>query len=173
MEIRLATEADWPAIWEIIRPIIREGETLAIDRNADEDGGRAYWMAPGKSVFVALDEAGETIGSYTLRANQTGPAGHVANAGYAVRGNQRGKGIAQILCRHSLEEARARGFRAMQFNLVVSTNERAVRLWQHMGFAIVGTLPGAFRHPVLGHVDAYVMFRGLVDESQPMTVDGH
>jgi hypothetical protein len=89
MEIRLATEADWPAIWEIIRPIIREGETLAVDRNADEDGGRAYWMAPGKSVFVALDEAGETIGSYTLRANQTGPAGHVANAGYAVRGNQR------------------------------------------------------------------------------------
>lgn len=162
MDIRLATEADWPAIWDIIRPIIREGETLAIDREADEAGGRAYWWAPDKSVFVAIDATGETVGSYTLRANQTGPAGHVANAGYAVRGDQRGKGIAQILCRHSLETARARGFRAMQFNLVVSTNERAVRLWQHMGFAIVGTLPGAFRHPTLGYVDAYVMYQSLV-----------
>ncbi len=165
IDIRAAEEGDWPAIWAIIEPIIREGETLAVDRESDEDVGRAYWMAPGKSVFVALDEAGGIVGSYTLRANSTGPAAHVANAGYAVRGDQRGKGIAQLLCRHSLETARAQGYRAMQFNLVVSTNERAVRLWQHMGFAIVGTLPGAFRHPRLGYVDAYVMFQSLVIES--------
>jgi ribosomal protein S18 acetylase RimI-like enzyme len=81
-----------------------------------------------------------------------------------VRGDQRGKGIARMLCRHSLETARARGFRAMQFNLVVSTNERAVRLWQHMGFNIVGTLPGAFRHPTLGYVAAYVMYQSLVED---------
>lgn len=165
IDIRPASDADWPAIWAIIEPIIREGETLAVDRDADEDAGRTYWQAPGKSLFVALDEAGGIVGSYSLRANATGPAGHVANAGYAVRGDQRGKGIAQLLCRHSLETARTQGFRAMQFNLVVSTNERAVRLWQHMGFAIVGTLPGAFRHPRLDYVDAYVMFQPLVRES--------
>jgi L-amino acid N-acyltransferase YncA len=161
MDIRPATEADWPAIWEILRPIIREGETLAVDPDADEAAGRAYWLAPAKSVFVAVDEAGGIVGSSTLRANSTGPAGHVANAGYAVRGDQRGKGIARMLCLHSLETARARGFRAMQFNLVVSTNSRAVRLWRHMGFAIVGTLPGAFSHPTLGYVDAYVMYQSL------------
>lgn len=161
IEIRPASETDWPAIWAIIQPIIREGETLAVDPDADEANGRAYWQAPGKSIFVVLDETGEIVGSYTLRSNQTGPASHVANAGYAVRDDQRGKGIAQALCRHSLEEARARGYRAMQFNLVVSTNERAVRLWQHMGFEIVGILPGAFRHPTLGYVDAYVMYQML------------
>ncbi|MBT2189370.1 GNAT family N-acetyltransferase [Sphingobium nicotianae] len=165
MEIRPATFADWPSIWAILEPIIREGETLAVDRDADEQTGRDYWQAPGKQVFVALDPAGEIVGSYTLRANQAGPGAHVANAGYAVRGDQRGKGIAQRLCRHSLEMARAQGFRAMQFNFVISTNVRAVRLWQHMGFAIIGTLPGAFRHPKLGYVDAYVMYRSLAGEA--------
>ena len=161
--IRAAGPDDWPAIWSILAPIIRDGETLAVDPQADELVAQAYWAAPGKSLFVALDAAGTIVGSYTLRANAGGPAAHVANAGYAVRADQRGKGIAQLLCRHSLEEARARGYRAMQFNLVVSTNVRAVRLWQHMGFAIVGTLPGAFRHPRLGYVDCYVMFQLLIE----------
>ena len=163
IDISPATASDWPAIWEIIRPIIREGETLAIPRDADEAAARAYWMASDKNVFVARDEAGAIVGSYTLRANGIGPAAHVANAGYAVRADQRGKGIAQMLCRHSIAMARVRDYRAMQFNMVVSTNERAVRLWQHMGFAIVGTLPGAFAHPTRGYVDAYVMFQTLVD----------
>jgi len=163
MYIRAATDADWPAIWSIIKPIIREGETLAVDSEAGPADGRAYWHAPEKSVFVALDETNVIVGSYTLRANQSGPAGHVANAGYAVREDQRGKGIAQALCLHSLQTAHALGYRAMQFNLVVSTNKRAVRLWQHMGFEIVGTLPGAFRHPTLGYVDAHVMYQALAD----------
>lgn len=163
IDISPAVANDWPAIWEIIRPIIREGETLAVARDADDAAARAYWMASDKSVFVARDAAGTIVGSYNLRSNGIGLTAHVANAGYAVRADQRGKGIAQRLCRHSIETARARGYRAMQFNMVVSTNERAVRLWQHMGFAIVGTLPGAFAHPTRGYVDAYVMFRTLVD----------
>lgn len=163
IDIAPAAASDWSAIWDIIRPILREGETLAIPRNADEAAARAYWLAADKSVFVARNEAGEIVGSYTLRANGIGPAAHVANAGYAVRADQRGKGIAERLCRHSIETARAHNYRAMQFNMVVSTNARAVRLWQHMGFAIVGTLPGAFAHPTRGFVDAYVMFQALVE----------
>ena len=161
ISIRPATPADWPGIWAVLEPIIREGETYPLDRDLNEQGASTYWNAPDKSVFVAIDAEDEIVGTYTLRPNSTGPAAHVANAGYAVRPDQRGKGVAQALCRHSLATARAQGYRAMQYNLVIATNERAVRLWQHMGFAIVGTLPGAFRHPRAGFVDAYVMYQQL------------
>lgn len=168
LTIRPAAPADWPGIWDVLEPMIREGETYPLDRDLDEEGAWAYWNAPDKSVFVGVDEAGEIAATYTLRPNSTGPAAHVANAGYAVRGDQRGKGIAQALCRHSLVTARAHGYRAMQFNLVISTNMRAVQLWQYMGFAIVGTLPGAFHHPSAGFVDAYVMYRQLDSTDQSL-----
>ena len=133
-----------------------------------EEAARAYWLGPDKTVFVAVDpggdEANDVVGSYYLRANAAGPAAHIGNAGYIVRADQQGRGVASTLCTHSLEEARRQGYRGMQYNLVVSSNVRAVRLWQHMGFAIAGTLPAAFRHPLLGYVDAYVMVRSLIDE---------
>ncbi len=161
VSIRPATPADWPGIWAVLEPMIREGETYPLDRDLNEQAASAYWNAPDKSVFVAINAEDDIVGTYTLRPNSTGPAAHVANAGYAVRPDQRGKGIAQALCLHSLTTARAQGYRAMQYNLVIATNERAVRLWQHMGFTIVGTLPGAFRHPSAGFVDAYVMYQQL------------
>ncbi|MCW2388236.1 L-amino acid N-acyltransferase YncA [Sphingobium sp. B11D3B] len=163
MDIRPASAADWPGIWTVFEPVIREGATFPLARDLDEAGAHAYWTAPDKQVFVATSDTG-IVGSYTLRANSTGPAAHVANAGYIVRPDQRGQGIAQALCRHSLQTARAQGFRAMQFNLVISTNVRALRLWQHMGFRVVGALPGAFHHPVHGYVDALVMYRSLMDQ---------
>lgn len=165
VSIRPATPADWPGIWAVLESMIREGETYPLDRDLNEQGASIYWNAPDKIVFVAIDTGGEIVGTYTLRPNSTGPAAHVANAGYAVRPDQRGKGIAQVLCRHSLATACAQGYRAMQYNLVIATNERAVRLWQHMGFNIVGTLPQAFRHPTKGFVDAFVMFRDLADQN--------
>jgi ribosomal protein S18 acetylase RimI-like enzyme len=119
-----------------------------------------YWSAPGQEVFVA-EERDVIVGTYYLRANQLGGGAHVANCAYMVAPAATGRGIAQIMCDHSLERARARGFLAMQFNFVVSSNERAVRLWQHVGFDIVGRLPKAFRHPSLGLVDALVMHRAL------------
>ena len=161
VSIRPATPADWSGIWTVLEPMIREGETYPLDRDLNEQAASAYWNAQDKSVCVAIDTENEIVGTYTLRPNSTGPAAHVANAGYAVRPDQRGKGIAQLLCRHSLATARAQGYRAMQYNLVIATNERAVRLWQHTGFTIVGTLPGAFRHPSAGFVDAYVMYQQL------------
>jgi len=119
-----------------------------------------YWFTDGHEVFVAELE-GEVVGTYYLRANQRGGGSHVANCGYMTAGPASGRGVAHAMCVHSLERARERGFRAMQFNFVVSTNERAVKLWQRCGFTIVGSLPDAFLHPNKGFVDAFVMYREL------------
>jgi ribosomal protein S18 acetylase RimI-like enzyme len=120
----------------------------------------AYWGAPGHEVFVA-DADGQVLGTYYLRPNQQGGGAHVANCGYMTKAEASGRGVARAMCAHSLAHARARGFRAMQFNFVVSSNERAVGLWQSFGFEIVGRLPQAFEHPRLGPVDALVMYRML------------
>lgn len=160
MVIRPATPDDPPALWALLEPVIRAGEEFAVPRDGTSADAFAYWMPPGSDVFVAED-AGEVVGSYFMRANQRGGGAHVANAGYVTAHHARGRGIARAMCRHSLAHARARGFRAMQYNFVVSTNERAVRLWQAMGFSIVGRLPGAFAHPTLGDVDALVLYQAL------------
>jgi len=160
MEIRAARTEDAPAIWAIIEPILRAGETYTLPRNMTQTEAIAYWMGPDRETFVA-EEDGRLFGTYFLRANQLGGGGHVANCGYMTAPEATGRGIARIMCTHSLERARDQGFRAMQFNFVVSTNERAVRLWQSFGFEIVGTLPRAFAHPKLGDVDALVMFKPL------------
>ena len=160
MMIRAATRADDDAIWTVLEPIIRAGEAYALPRDWSRDAALAYWHAPGRDVFVAADD-GVIVGSYFICANQRGGGAHVANAGYATAQHAQGKGVARAMCEHSIEHARDRGFRAMQFNFVIASNTRAVALWQQMGFAIVGTLPGAFAHPTLGHVDAFVMYRRL------------
>lgn len=160
MEIRLARTGDEPAIAEIIMPVIRDGTTYALDRDMSEADALAYWLAPEKETFVA-EEDGVIVGTYFMRPNQAGGGRHVCNCGYVTRVSAAGRGIARRMCEHSLAHARSRGYRAMQFNFVVSTNERAVRLWQSLGFEIVGRLPGAFRHPTQGFVDALVMYRQL------------
>lgn len=160
MLIRPATRDDAAAIWSIIGPTIRAGETYALPRDMSEAEGLAYWMGADKETFVAED-GGRIVGAYYLRANQAGGGSHVANCGYMTDAGATGRGIARTMCEHSLAHARSRGFRAMQFNFVVSTNERAVKLWQSLGFEIVGRLAGAFNHPARGYVDALVMFRAL------------
>jgi ribosomal protein S18 acetylase RimI-like enzyme len=158
LNIRPARPDDGEAIWRILAPIIRSGETYTLPRDMRRDDALAYWRSPAHAVFVA-EEAGEVVGTYYLRANQMGGGSHVANCGYMVAAPAAGRGVARAMCLHSLEEARSRGFLAMQFNFVVASNERAVRLWRSLGFAIVGRLPRAFRHPTLGFVDALVMHR--------------
>lgn len=158
--IRPATEADWPSILPIVQPVLAAGETYAIDRDLSDGAVHAYWMMPAHDVFVAeLD--GRIVGTYYMMHNQRGGGAHVANCGYMTAPEARGRGIARAMCLHSLDHARARGFCAMQFNHVVSTNTGAVALWQKLGFEIVGTLPKAFNHPVHGFVDSYVMFQTL------------
>jgi ribosomal protein S18 acetylase RimI-like enzyme len=160
VNIRAATAADNDAIWTILEPIIRAGETYALPRDWSRDATLAFWHADGHDVFVAED-GGAIVGTYFVCANHLGGGAHVANAGYATATNAQGKGVARAMCEHSIEYARGRGFRAMQFNFVIASNTRAVALWQRMGFVIVGTLPGVFAHPTLGDVDAFVMYRRL------------
>jgi L-amino acid N-acyltransferase YncA len=160
MVIRHATPDDAAAIWSIIGPTIRAGETYALDPMMSEADALAYWMAPDKQTFVATER--ETVlGTAYIRANQAGGGRHVCNCGFMTSATATGRGVARRLCEHALDHARTQGFRAMQFNFVVSTNDRAVRLWQSLGFAIVGTLPLAFHHPRHGFVDALVMFQAL------------
>lgn len=160
MNIRAATQGDHGAIWEIIGPVIRAGETYTLPTHMTEADAIRYWTGPDRHTFVA-DENGSLVGTYYLRVNQLGGGAHVANCGYMTLASARGKGVARAMCSHSLEEARRRGFRAMQFNFVVSTNSRAITLWRGMGFDEVGRLPGAFQRPSGEYVDALVMFRNL------------
>jgi ribosomal protein S18 acetylase RimI-like enzyme len=158
--IGLASAEDEAQVWRVLEPMIRAGETYPLPRDLNQRDALAYWYAPQHVVFVARAR-GAIVGTYYLRPNNRGGGTHVANCGYVVAPDAMGQGVARAMCAHSLEEARARGFRAMQFNFVISSNERAVRLWQSLGFAIVGRLPGAFEHPRLGFVDAFVMFLKL------------
>ncbi len=158
--IRPACRTDTAFIWEIIGPTIRAGETYALDPLISKADAVAYWMGEDKEVFVA-EEAGLIVGTYYLKANQAGGGAHIANCGYMTSANATGRGVARQMCKHSIHYAQSRGFLGMQFNFVVSTNKRAVLLWQSLGFSIVGTLPLAFSHPVKGYVDVFVMFRTL------------
>jgi ribosomal protein S18 acetylase RimI-like enzyme len=158
--IHPATSADYDPIWEILGPMIRSGETYPLPRTMTRDDALADWFSPEREVFVAA-EKNQVVGTYYLRPNHKGGGSHVANCGYVIALSAQGRGVGRAMCEHSLMHAKARGFMAMQFNFVVSTNERAVRLWQTCGFEIVGRLPSAFSHPTRGYVDALVMFRSL------------
>ena len=183
MKIRPAIDADREAIWNILHEVVAAGDTYALDPNISREDAMAYWFAPATHTYVAEIE-GESVGeaasfpatptssptvnpnpviagTYILRPNQSGGGSHVANAGFVVSARARGRGIGRAMAQHCLSEARQLGFRAMQFNYVISTNTAAIHLWQDLGFAIVGTLAKAFRHPEKGYVDVYVMYRAL------------
>jgi ribosomal protein S18 acetylase RimI-like enzyme len=160
MEIRTASESDMPAVREIFAAALAGGDALAPAPGTADATFEAYWQTAGARTFVAL-LGREIAGAYLLRPNALGLGDHVANAGYIVAPAFRGRGVASAMCAHSLDTARAAGFRAMQFNYVVASNEVAVRLWERHGFAIVGRVPGAFRHASLGASDVLIMHRFL------------
>jgi L-amino acid N-acyltransferase YncA len=161
MKIRTATEADRDAIWQIFHDVIAAGDTYAFDVGMSRQDALGYWYEANTRTYVTESD-GRIVGTYILRPNQSGAGSHVANAAFMVAPDARGQGIGRAMGEHCVSEARRLGFRAMQFNFVVSTNEAAVRLWQKLGFEIVGTLPGTFHHPEKGYVDVYVMFRSLL-----------
>jgi L-amino acid N-acyltransferase YncA len=183
MNIRPATEADRDAIWNIFHEVVATGDTYALDPNISREDALAYWFTPGTYTYVAEEvpvgdrvavprkptvsptvvTARQMLGTYILRPNQSGGGSHVANAGFMVSASARGQGIGRAMAEHCLSEARRLGFRAMQFNYVISTNTAAIHLWEDFGFEIVGTLPDAFRHPDKGYVDVHVMYRSLLD----------
>ncbi len=162
MQIRRASlPVDSDSVWAILEPTIRAGETYTLPRDMSREDALDYWFAPGHEVFVA-EEDSNILGTYFLQSNQQGGGSPVANCGYVTAPWATSRGVARAMCAHSLDRARERSFTAMQFNFVVSTNERAVALWQTFGFEIVGRLPGAFHHPTMGYVDALVMYRSLL-----------
>jgi L-amino acid N-acyltransferase YncA len=161
VRLRRARPADADAIWAIWQAVVARGDSYAFDPATPRAEALAAWMQRSAACIVAEDERGRIVGTYYLKPNQAGPGGHVANAGFMVDERARARGVGRAMGEHCLELARTLGFRSMQFNMVVATNEHAVGLWRSLGFAIVGTLPEAFRHPERGFVDAYVMYRQL------------
>lgn len=161
VSIRRFEEADWPDVLRILKVTLEAGDTYAFAPESTEAEIRKAWVEAPSATYVAVAPDGRVLGTYFIKPNQPGLGAHVCNCGYVVAREAQGRGIASAMCRHSQAEAVSMGFRAMQFNLVVSTNERAIRLWQRLGFSTVGTLPRAFRHLQLGYVDALVMFKDL------------
>ena len=161
MEIRVATKADRDAVWNIFHEIVASGDTYALDPKMSRKEALAYWFRSDTHTYAAQKD-GRVVGTYILKANQPASGSHVANAAFMVALHAQGAGVGRGMAEHCLSEARRLGFRAIQFNFVVSTNTAAIHLWKQLGFEIVGTLPGAFRHPENGYVDVYVMFRSLL-----------
>jgi len=169
-EVIQATDADWPGIWEIFHDVVQGGDTYSYAADTTEEEAKNLWMGAGKygtgcQTFIAKD-GDKIVGTYSLRRNHYGHGAHVANAGYMVHKDYRGQGIARAMCAHSLAEAKRQGCISMQFNYVVSTNSRAVELWQAMGFTIIGVSPKSYRHSRLGFVDIYIMHRFLDEVAQ-------
>ena len=164
IEIRAAVEADWEQIWPIFRAVVQRGDAFVYAPDTSESEARAIWMARDHSVYIALLD-GQVAGSYWFRRNQPGLGDHVANAAYMVHPGFGGRGVGRAMGRHSLCETWTAGFSAMQFNIVVSVNEPAVRLWTSLGFEVIGRIPGGFRHAQFGMVDALIMYKSLDDDS--------
>ena len=160
--MREATEADFNQIWPIFHEIVAAGDTYTYPPNTSKAEAKRLWLDVPRQTFVA-ETKGEIVGTYYIKTNQPGFGSHVCNCGYMVSVKARGKGLATSMCEHSQRVALELGYKAMQFNFVVATNEGAVRLWQKLGFAVVGRLPKAFNHPTKGYVDALIMYKWLID----------
>lgn len=160
LNIRIANNEDRPKVWSVIEPVFRAGETYAIDPKIGRGDALDYWFGEDKTTFVA-EEDGIVIGTFYLRTNQGGGGSHICNCGYITSSSATGKGVARKMCEYSIEYAKSKGYLGMQFNFVVSTNRRAISLWESLEFKLVGRLPKAFNHPTEGYVDAMVMFKEL------------
>ncbi len=160
MEIRKARSEDYDAVWEIFSKVITTGDTYVFSPDTKKTDLSKHWFAPYMHTYVA-EENGKILGTYIMKPNQIDLGAHIANAGYMVHPDAQGKGVGKMLCEHSIEKARSLGYKAIQFNIVVSTNQAAVRLWKQYGFEIIGTIPEGFKHLKLGYVDAYIMYRKL------------
>lgn len=168
--IRLFENQDWTALWPVLHVTFQAGDTCAFSPESTEDEIYKAWIEASSATYVACSSDGKLLGSYYIKPNQPGLGSHVCNCGYVVAPDAQGQGIATLMCEHSQVEAVRMGFRAMQFNLVVATNERAARLWKHLGFQEIGRLPNAFRHLRLGYVDALVLYKDIAGGEDPAPI---
>lgn len=160
IKITPATSADEERIWALLQPVFRAGDTYAVDPLIDRDAAIAYWMEADKTAFILRIE-GQAVGTYYIRPNQPGGGAHICNCGFITAPSARGNGVARRMLDHALIEAKQQGYRAMQFNFVLASNQRALAIWQRNGFATIGRIPQAFLHPKQGYVDALILHRSL------------
>ena len=159
--IRNYQENDWAQVWPILESVFRAGDTYAFSPDITETQAHQTWINAPQATFIALDSDQRILGTYYIKPNQPELGAHICNCGYIVSESARGQGIATQMCEHSQQVAVELGFRAMQYNLVVATNTGAIRLWKKLGFAEIGRVPEAFRHPQLGYVDALILYKAL------------
>ncbi|TRD22188.1 GNAT family N-acetyltransferase [Palleronia caenipelagi] len=157
LSITRASRDDAPAIWAMLEPAFRAGDSYAVDPEISRHAALDYWFREGNEVWLA----GEGLGTYYLRPNQPGPGDHVCNAGFVTAATARGRGVARMMLAHALVRAKEAGYHAMQFNFVLATNTRALAIWQSHQFDVIGRVPQAFRHPAEGLVDALILYRKL------------
>ncbi len=160
IKITPATSADEERIWALLQPVFSAGDTYAVDPLIDREAAIAYWMEADKTAFILRIE-GQAVGTYYIRPNQPGGGAHICNCGFITALSARGKGVARRMLDHALIEAKQQGYRAMQFNFVLASNQRALAIWQRNGFATIGRIPQAFLHPKQGYVDALILHRSL------------
>ncbi|QDK79996.1 GNAT family N-acetyltransferase [Spirosoma sp. KCTC 42546] len=160
IDIRKATPADQEPIWEIIKPVIASGDTYVFDPNSSKEKMLAYWCGPDKHTYVA-ERNGIIVGTFVLKDNQPDLGSHIANGSYMTAPSASGQGVGKAMGAFSIEEAKRLGYKAMQFNIVIKSNEQAVRLWEKLGFTIIGEIPEAFNHQQNGLTNAYIMYRKL------------
>ena len=160
IKITPATSADEERIWALLQPVFSAGDTYAVDPLIDREAAIAYWMEADKTAFILRIE-GQAVGTYYIRPNHPGGGAHICNCGFITAPSARGKGVARRMLDHALIEAKQQGYRAMQFNFVLASNQRALALWQRNGFATIGRIPQAFLHPKQGYVDALILHRSL------------
>jgi L-amino acid N-acyltransferase YncA len=161
VQIRDYIESDWPSVWRILQEVVIAAETYTYDPEWSAEQAREVWVeAPPGHTVVACDGS-QVLGTAKMGPNRPGPGAHVATASFMVAAAARGRGVGRALGEYALSWAQAEGFAAMQFNAVVESNQAAVRLWQELGFQIIGTVPEAFAHPTLGRVGLHIMYRRL------------
>ena len=161
IEIRVFAENDWDEVWQMIEPVFREGKTYAYPTDISKQEAYEFWVSAPKATYVAVNETEKIVGTYYINNNHYGNGAHICTCGYIVASKARGQGIASRMCKHSQTEALGMGFLSMQYNLVVSTNIGAIKVWKRNGFFIIGTIPNAFNHPEHGFVDAFIMYKKL------------
>ena len=160
LEIRKAVESDKDAVWEIIQAVISTGDTYVFAPDSPKEKMLEYWFGEEKETYVAVSDD-KILGSFFLKANQPDLGAHICNAGYLVSSEAKGKGVGRKMAEFSLPEAKRLGYRAMQFNFVVKSNEIAVKLWLSLGFEVIGEIPEAFQHQQNGLTNALIMYRKL------------
>jgi L-amino acid N-acyltransferase YncA len=161
IQIRPYDDADWPRIWPIFQEIVTAGDTYTYDPACSSDEARVIWVEPPPAHTVVALDGTRVLGTARMGPNRPGRGSHVATASFMVAGAARRRGVGRALGEYALAWARQQGYAAMQFNAVVETNTAAVRLWQNLGFRIIGTIPEAFDHPTHGRVGLHIMYQQL------------